>query len=234
MTLGNKTTTRGRIDVDPIDELLDAQLRDIDAARAIPRPDGIHKFYLEEAVEKKATEQPPLAAARGEADARPWRLKAAEFEFRTAVMTSYIDGQREVVANARERFELAARTLGVCTRRASGEKLPYYLRWLLILGGDVAGVAGAAILLGETVALGVLQAVASGTAAITSGLLAQEVKDSRLARKRERTPRDLTSDERRFAHLLSGGDSGERIAKVVALTGVLIGALIAGSIFALR
>src|SRR5947209_3319317 len=146
------------LDDNTLDELLEAQLRDIEAAHAIPRPEGIEKFYLEEAVEKKAAEQPPLAAARGEADARPWRVKAAEFEYRTAVTTSYVDGQRQVVANARERFELAARTLGTYTRRASGEKIPYYLRWALILGGDVAGVAGAAILLGETVALGVLQA----------------------------------------------------------------------------
>jgi hypothetical protein len=233
MTLGTKTTTRGR-EVDPLEELLEAQLRDIDAARAIPRPDGIHKFYLEDAVEKKAAEQPPLAAARGEADARPWRLKAAELEYRTAVTTSYVDGQREVVANARERFDLAARTLGVYTRRASGEKIPYYLRWALILGGDVAGVAGAAILLGETVALGVLQAVASGTAAITGGLLAQEVRDSRLARKREKLPRDLTDDERRFAHLFKGGDVGERIVTWVVPAATLIGALIAVSIFALR
>lgn len=222
------------IDNATIDELFEAQLRDIDAAHAIPRPDGIDKFYLEEAVEKKAEQQPPLAAARAEADARPWRVKAAEFEYRTAVTTSYVDGQRAVVANARERFELAARTLGTYTRRASGEKVPYYLRWALILGGDVAGVAGAAILLGETVPLGVLQAVASGTAAITGGLLAQEVRDSRLARKREKLPRDLTEDEKRFPHLFRGGDGGERIVKSVVAAATLIGVLIALSIFALR
>jgi len=143
-------------------------------------------------------------------------------------------GQQETVASARERFERTARTLGGYTRRAPGEKVPYYLRWALILGGDVAGVAGAAILLGETVALGALQAVASGTAAITSGLLAQEVRDSRLARKREKGPREVTADERQFAHLFRGGDGGERIVRWVVLTGALIGVLIAGSIFALR
>ena len=233
MTLTNQTT-HGHNGLDPFDELLEAQLRDIEAAHAIPRPDGIDKFYLEEAVEKKAAEQPPLAAARGESDARPWRLKAAEFEYRTSVTTSYIDGQREVLTNARLRFELAARTLGVYTRRPSGEKLPYYLRWALILGGDVAGVAGAAILLGETVALGVLQAIASGTAAITGGLLAQEVRDSRLARKREKLPRELTDDERRFAHLFRGGDGGEPIVKWIVAAATLIGMLIAVSIFALR
>jgi hypothetical protein len=220
--------------MNPIDDLPEAQLRAIDEARAIPRPDGIEKFYLEEAVEKKAAEQPLLWEARGEADARPWRMKAAASEHAAMVVTSSVAAQQELVANAREHYELTARTLGGYTRRAPGEKVPYYLRWLLILGGDVAGVAGAAILLGETVELGVLQAIASGTAAITSGLLAQEVKDSRLARKREKVPRDLTSDERRFAHLFRGRDSGERIVKVVVTAGALIAVLIAGSIFALR
>jgi hypothetical protein len=234
MTLKHKTATRPETDLDSIEQLLEVQLRTIDEAKAIPRPLGIGKFYLEEAIERKAAEQPLLSEARGEADARAWQMTAAGLEHRADVMTSSIAGQQEVVANARDRFDRIAGALAAYTRRPPGEKVPYYLRWVLILGGDVAGVAGAAILLGETVPLGVLQAIASGTAAITSGLLAQEVRDSRLARKREKMPRDLTADERQFAHLLRGGDSGERIVKYVVVAGALIGALIAGSIFALR
>jgi hypothetical protein len=234
MTLIDKATTRHQRDFESLDDLLKVQLKAVEEASAIPRPSGIEKFYVEEAVEKKAAEQPPLSEARGEAAARPWQVKTARFEYAATVVTSYVDAQRVVVAAARDRFELTARALGAYARRASREKVPYYLRWALILGGDVAGVAGAAILLGETVELGVLQAVASGTAALTGGLLAQEVKDSRLARKREKAPRDLTDDERRFAHLFRGGDSGERIVKGVVTAGILIGALVAGSIFALR
>jgi hypothetical protein len=44
----------------------------------------------------------------------------------------------------------------------------------------------------------------------------------------------LTGEERRFAHLFRGRDGGERIVKWVVTAGILIGALIAGSIFALR
>jgi hypothetical protein len=234
MTLIDKTATRHELDFEPLDDLLKVQLKTVDEASAIPRPSGIEKFYVEEAVERKAAEQAPLSEARGEAAARPWQVKTARFEYAATVVTSYVDAQRAVVIGARDRFELTARALGVYARRASREKVPYYLRWALILGGDVAGVAGAAILLGETVELGVLQAVASGTAALTGGLLAQEVKDSRLARKREKTARDLTDDERRFAHLFRGGDSGERIVKWVVRAGILIGALVAGSIFSLR
>jgi hypothetical protein len=228
------THRNGTTDRDPLGELLELGLPTIDEARAIPRPRGIEKFYLEEAVEKKAAEQPHVWAAQAEADARAWETTAARLEHAAGVETSYLAAQQELVAGARDRFERAARALGAYTRRAPGEKVPYYLRWVLILGGDVAGVAGAAILLGETVALGVLQAIASGTAAITSGLLAQEVRDSRLARKRQKLPRDLSADERGFAHLFRGGDSGERIVKGVVAAGVLVGVLIAGSIFALR
>jgi hypothetical protein len=229
MTLGNDTTERGLVD-----ELLELELRMIDGAKAIPRPHGIEKFYFEEAVEKKAAEQPLLWEARGEADARSWSAKAAALAHAAGVATSSAAAQQELVAGARVRYERTARALGGYTRRAPGEKVPYYLRWGLILGGDVAGVAGAAILLGETVALGVLQAIASGTAAITSGLLAQEVRDSRLARKRQKVARDLTADERPFAHLFKGPDSGERIVRWVVTGGAFVGALIAGSIFALR
>jgi hypothetical protein len=229
MTLGNDT--KGR---DLLEELLELELHTIDGAKAIPRPHGIEKFYLEEAVEKKAAEQPLLWEARGEADIRSWSAKAAALAHAAGVATSSAAAQQELVAGARDRYERTARALGGYTRRAPGEKVPYYLRWALILGGDVAGVAGAAILLGETVALGVLQAIASGTAAITSGLLAQEVRDSRLARKRQKVARDLTADERPFAHLFRGPDSGERIVRWVVTGGALVGALIAGSIFALR
>ena len=229
MTLGTRTTER-----DPLEELLELELRTIDEAKAIPRPHGIEKFYLEEAVEQKAAEQPLLWEARGEADARAWAAKAASLAVSAGVGTTTVAAQQELVAGARDRYERTARALGGYTRRAPGEKIPYYLRWALILGGDVAGVAGAAILLGETVPLGVLQAVASGTAAITSGLLAQEVRDSRLARRREKVARDLTPEERPFAHLFRGGDSGERIVRWVVTVGALVGALIAGSIFALR
>jgi hypothetical protein len=72
MTLRNDSTDR-----DLVQELLELELRMIDGAKAIPRPHGIEKFYLEEAVEKKAAEQPLLWEARGEADARSWTAKAA-------------------------------------------------------------------------------------------------------------------------------------------------------------
>lgn len=216
------------------DEIMAINLRPVDEAKVVLRPDAVDRFYVEELVEKKAEEQPLLWDAAGEAAARDREAEAAELGTAATVAEHVTEEQRKVAKNARELYEFTVRVLGPYTRRPPYEKLPYNLRFAAILLGDVAGVAGAAILLGETVELGVLQAISSGTAAITSGLIAHEVKDSRLARKRQKPAKDLTKDERRFAHLFRGGDSGERIVKWAAGGGLLIGTCIAGSIFALR
>lgn len=235
---GKYTYTRfggaGGFSDDIVDEILGLPLRPVDEANAVPRPDTIDKFYVEEVVQKRAEEQPPLWDAEGEAAARDWKVEAAKLRKAMDVAESIIANQQKVANQACETFELTARTLGGYTRRAPHERWPYYIRWLVILGGDVAGVAGAAILLGETVELGIMQALSSGTAAITTGLIAHEIKDSRLARKREKPTKELTPDERRFAHLFRGADSGERIVKYVVGGGLFVSALIASSIFALR
>lgn len=216
------------------DEIGAVNLRPVDEAKAVLRPEEVDKFYAEEFVEKKAAEQPLLWDATGEAAARESDAAAAELATAAAVADFLIAEQQKVVAGARELYEFTVRVLGGYTRRPPYEKAPYNLRLAAILLGDVAGVAGAAILLGETTTLGILQAVSSGTAAITSGLIAHEVKDSRLSRKRQKPTKELTKDERRFAHLFRGGDSGEGIVKWAVGGGLLIGACIAGSIFALR
>ena len=86
--------------MNPIDDLLEAQLRTIDVASAVPRPQGIEKFYLEEAIEKKAAEQPLLWEARGVAEARLWQMKAAASEHAAAVATSSVTAQHALVVDA--------------------------------------------------------------------------------------------------------------------------------------
>lgn len=216
------------------DEIMAINLRPVDEAKVVLRPDAVDRFYAEELVEKKAEEQPLLWDAAGEAAARDREAEAAELGTAATVAEHVTEEQRKVAKNARELYEFTVRVLGPYTRRPPGEKVPYNLRLGAIGLGDIAGVAGAAIILGETPTLGILQAISSGTAAITSGLIAHEVKDSRLARKRQKPAKDMTKDERRFAHIFRGGDSGERIVKWVVGGGLLIGTCIAGSIFALR
>lgn len=108
----------------------------------------------------------------------------------------------------------------------------YLVRMVLILLGDIAGITGAAVMLGEIPALALLQAVSVGAAGVTSGLLGSEIKDARLSRKRAKT--DLSEQEQGFAHLFRGPDPGERIAKLMVLGGVVLVVLILGGVAALR
>ena len=209
-------------------------LRPVDEAATVARPDVVAKFYAEEFFEAKAEQQPLLWTARGEEAARPWLAEAAELEPFAREHDFLIGEARKQVHTSGERYGLTAKALSPYARRAVNAKRGYIVRAGGLVVGDIVGVAGAAIILGEPTWLALLQALASGTAAVTSGVLAHEVKDSRLARKRQKESKKLTREEKRFAHLFRGGDSGERLVKIVVGGGLLIGICIAGSIFALR
>ena len=95
-------------------------------------------------------------------------------------------------------------------------------------------MASATILFGLIPWLAFLQALAIGGAAVTAGTAGAEFKDLQLARNREKSPEDLTDEERPFAHLFSGRKKAESFVKIgvsVALTVVL---LIFGGVFALQ
>jgi hypothetical protein len=101
-----------------------------------------------------------------------------------------------------------------------------------LVGGDVAGVAGAALWLGEIPELAVMQAVASGTAALISGFVGSEVKDilDAIRRRKEK----LSEDEKQLSHLFGGPNSGDVIVKLVGGIALVVGLLIAGAVAALR
>jgi hypothetical protein len=100
--------------------------------------------------------------------------------------------------------------------------------------GDIAGISGAAILLGEITQLAIIQAVAAGVATVTAGVVGADVKDWRMALRRQKDPKTLTKAQQEYAHLFSGADSGLRLVKAVLLVAGTIGVLIAVSIYALR
>jgi hypothetical protein len=100
--------------------------------------------------------------------------------------------------------------------------------------GDIAAISGAAIMRGEIVSLAVLQAVAVGIAAVTAGVIGEDIRDMRLARKRQRDPESLSAAEEEFADLFKGVDVGEKIVKLMIFVAVAVAVLTAGGIFALR
>jgi hypothetical protein len=106
------------------------------------------------------------------------------------------------------------------------------LRWALLLLGDIAGIAGAAVLLGEIPYLAVLQAVASAIAAVTAGLIGNDIRDARLARRRAREK--LAPEHQTFAWVYSGADGGEKIVKAMVCAAIVITLLIGVGIVTLR
>ena len=217
-----------------IGDLAEEVLKPVDEVRATPGVEGLDRFHIDNKVDELAGEQRKLWDADGEAKRREARTQADEFEKPAQSAQFLIELERGAATWAWERYKIVNEALTPYVRRGPHETTPYYIRTSLIVAGDIACVTGGMIMFGEPTWVAFLQAVSSGTAAVTGGLLAQDVKDSRLARKRQRDDDTLSKAERPYAHLFKGPDSGEHIAKHVVFGGLTIGALILGSVFTLR
>lgn len=202
-------------------------------------PDDIHvavasdiEFYEEQKYEHLAEEQPPLWKAEGEALARPLEARAAQLK-------PEADAQIVRLKRSTERLHASAKllTAAVAALQRYVHREPYeYLRYnivrLLLLGGDVAGGAGAAIASGEVVWLAVLQMLAVGAAAVAVGGLAEEIRHIRDTRKR--AANGVAKGAAGFEHLFTDPDPGESVVKFVLLGGLAATALIFVGILSLR
>jgi hypothetical protein len=233
----NKRSQAVPIDVDLTADIIATaegiSLMPADQANAAPRPDGIAKFWHELEYEKYAAEQPPQAAAAGELAARADTVRASGLQVERDVTLEQLELRKRDCAETRTAYKVAFETLGSLTRRASNAASWYYLRWFLLLTGDIAGVAGAAVMFGEMVSLAVLQAVASAVAAVTAGLVGEDLRDIRLARRRQRHPNELTAAQQPYAHLLTGA-TVDKLVKAMIWLALSVGLLVFGGILALR
>jgi len=233
--------TRSRRALDDDNDALDAIERadgisylPTDEAAAVPQPDTIAQGWHELEYGELAVEQKPLHTALGEKLARPFEVLAGRWERRSAADHHTIDVQKGLLDTAKARLDLVEDALHSYTRREPHAKLMYLLRWALLLLGDIAGIAGAAVLLGEIPSLAVLQAVASAIAAVTAGLVGNDIRDARLARRRARDPQELKPEHKQFAWLFSGADVGEKIVKAMVGSAVAVTLLVGVGIFTLR
>jgi hypothetical protein len=206
----------------------------LDEASAVAMPTTIEHGWHELEYDKLAAEQEPLHTALGEKIARPFTVLAEQLKGRYEADGHAIDTQQDVVDTAKASMDLANDALEGHTRRESHAKLMYLLRWVLLVFGDVAGITGAAVLIGEIPYLAVMQAVASAIAAITAGLIGNDIRDARLARRRARDPKDLAPEHQKYAWVYSGADTGETIVKAMVSVAIVIALLIGAGIFTLR
>jgi hypothetical protein len=111
----------------------------------------------------------------------------------------------------------------------------YYLFLILLLGGDLAGMTGALIGLGEVPWVAGVQALAVAAAAVVIGMLASEVKHVRDARRRIAAgPPDGPLSKGAGHGVLFQPDGGEAVVRWVLLGGLAAMLLIAGGVTALR
>jgi len=200
-----------------------------------PRPSTAGTTYVEEMGRIRAEEQLDHYRALGENLARPFKERAKEHRDAAEHEARLIDNHQPILEKAANKYHLLLDVVGdALVRRHPRERYWYHARMLFLLLGDLVGVAGGAIILGEIPWLAVLQAMAAAVAAVTSGLLASEIKDCRLARQRRRDPKSLPDEHKRHAHLFHGPDDGEYIVRMMVFGSMTIVVLLGIGIFMLR
>jgi hypothetical protein len=210
------------------------KLPQVDEARLQPRPIGVGRTYAEEEFHALADEQELLWPADAERAARSHKVRARGLDLVAAAADFLLAESKKAVQQAHADFQHAIRTLSSHVRRESGAKWRYWLGWLILLLGDTAGVWSAAIMYGELPSAAFGQALAAGLAAACAGLIGAEVKDMRMAAQRRRDVEVLTDDERRYWRLFNGHRGGQAVVKLVACWSLIVVALVAIGIGALR
>jgi hypothetical protein len=206
----------------------------VENAAAAPMPETVGGLWSDSELDQLAEEQEPLWQARGEAAAQPATVRAAGLDPAAKAAQTRI-GVHDPKLRATVEWSITVqKVLGGLTRREPRAKFWYVLRFVSLVLGDVAGVAGAAILLGEIVWLAVMQAVAAGVAAVSAGIVGQDIRDMVLSRRRRRDEKKLSAEEQPFRHLFQGAHAGEGIIKIMVGVAVMVAILTVSGIFALR
>ena len=220
---------------DPLE--LTTALKGVDEAHAVPSPAGIGKLHVVAEHEAACREQVAVHAERGVLDALPDTVKAAETHHVAEAARTRSESEAAQLAHDQSRLEKARALLSPHVRRPDGWKKLYYARLALILGGDIAGIAGGAMWIGEEPVNAFLLGGAAAVAAITLGGVGREVRYAYAARTRRGALEDNLVDaavsEPYLARLLPGA-AGERVLRALLLTCLVGTLLLALGIFALR
>lgn len=217
---------------DDVESAADSRrLQAIDAAHAVERPERLGTSYAELEYDHLATEQMELWQAEAEMASRSADAVRGQ-TLRTCVeLRHQIKRQRPVLGQTRWALLQTRQKLAPYRRREPGAKKWYLLRWAALLGGDVAGQAGAALSYGEHPITAIPQAVATGMAALTAGMVGGELRTLRdSARRQHEVPERLEA----WQHLFQHPDPGRRLALVALGLGAIATLVIAGGIFWLR
>ncbi|MBB1152468.1 hypothetical protein [Amycolatopsis dendrobii] len=206
----------------------------IDEATSVPRSTEVGTFYSEDEYGRLAEEQEQLWSAAGEAVAREHTVPARGLDAAADAALELVAESSKAVAAAYEHQRHAARVLTPHVRRQPGAKLRYWIAWPLLTLGEASGLWSAAISWGDVPAIAAGQALSAGLAGACSGLVGSELKQLQLARMRRREPESLSADELRYQRLFAGTENGAGVVKLVGVISIVVAALLAFAVFALR
>ncbi|MBE5471727.1 hypothetical protein [Mycobacteroides abscessus] len=210
------------------------RLQPVDAAQMISRPPEVATTYVELEYDELAGEQQPLWTAEAAVASRAAEISRDQSRAAYKTARRHLRGQRPAVDQTRTAYLNTLERLRPFRRREPGAKKWYLVRWTLLLGGDVAGQAGAALSYGEHPLTAIPQALATGMAALTAGMVGGELRDLRSTARRQREADDLPVELRPWAHLFQAPDRGHPFARLAMGVGVAAGLATAGAIFWLR
>ncbi|MDL9980095.1 hypothetical protein [Microbacterium candidum] len=206
----------------------------IDEAAAVPRPASIGTTYAELENEALEDEQPKLFAASGTELSRTPNAEAAGLAPAAEAGQRLADGHVPILEATERRVVAITDALASYRRRPPKAARWHYATKSALLIGDVTGIAGAAIWMGEVPVMAVIMAISAATAAVTAGLSGAEVRDVRNRERRARPAEDLAQAQQPFAHLFRAPDRGWPFVKALVWVSVAVAATIATGIFALR
>lgn len=225
------TNTKVGLDTDVIDDIIPPA----DEVEATPRPSNLGgPTYKEEECDKAAEEQPPLHTAQGELESRPFDVTVAQNEAPAEASRKQLKEARQLHRELVAFRNKARKKLRQYADRPSHGERVYWLRLIGLITGDVAGLSGAALAIGETYFNAIGQAVSAAFAAITLGAIGTEVKRLVQARSRAAAAPKLDKSYAPFRHLFIASNKVDVIVKFVTFGAIAGIAVIAIAIFALR
>ncbi|SIM78840.1 hypothetical protein [Mycobacteroides abscessus] len=210
------------------------RLQPVDSAQMAARPASVLTSYVELEHDELGAEQEALWRAEGTSASRAATSEQRQARPGFKAARGHQRGQRTVVEQARAVYLDAVTHLGPYRHREPGAKKWYLTRWLFLLGGDIAGQAGAALSYGEPYATAIPQALASGMAALTAGMVGAELRNLRAAARRQHDADAVPDALTPWPHLFRASDRGHKLALIAIGIGALAGLSVAGAIFWLR
>ncbi len=227
---------RRQVDVTPTltAKVQRARLVPVKEARAVARPTTVPETYQEKEHDQLAVEQLREHAAAGDQAAIKFAVRAAGLEPARQAGYSLIDLNAPLATAARDRYASVAPLLGSFAKRKAGAWWGYFIRLVMLLLGDIAGLGGAAISYGEVPMLAIMQATSASFATVLAGMVGADVKHLKAARERRFDDGELSKELEPYRALLLGPLSGRPYVVVANLIALLIALFVAVGIYELR